>query len=442
VQVGLWLVDLEPYSPTAIGYVVVWGGLWAGHAWWLRRPDLVATSAVAQMAVLAGAAVGLVALALGVDNLLRYGLEEAYTAVAGAGLAQALPTESLRSGLVLAVLAVPVWWWHWLRTGVHGPRSGLWHGYVMLVAVLGGLLTAVIAGALALHSVLQWWFGDPTAVRAAVHFEATPAMLAAAVVGLAVWGYHRWVHNAATDRTHTEPERAFGYLVSAVALLAASAGVTMAISAALLAIPTSTVVAGQDVQRNTLVIAATLLLVGAPLWWRFWQRLQRQVQTGTPADRKSVSRRVYLFLLFGLSGVVAVISLVAVGFTVFRELFEGTLTLDVLRDTSGAIGQVATAAVVSAYHWTVHRGDQAQLEPETLHPRSVLLVSADGSHLAEVLAEGTGAKVRRLHRLDTTTASEVDAEQVAAAVLAAPYERVMVTVGEDGEVTVIPYETL
>jgi predicted dehydrogenase len=53
-------------------------------------------------------------------------------------------TASVARGLVLVVVAAPVWWWHWLHQGVGATRDTLWHAYVLLVAIFGGLVTAVV----------------------------------------------------------------------------------------------------------------------------------------------------------------------------------------------------------------------------------------------------------------------------------------------------------
>ena len=439
VDVGCWLVGVEPYAPAAIANTVVWAGVWAVQLWVLRSAQLAPTGPLPQLATLAGSGVGLGALAVGTTDVIRYGLGRGYELLAGSAFVQTSATQTLRTGLVLAGLAVPVWWWHWVRD-LGGPRTGPWHAYVMLVAVLGGLLTAVVSGGIALHRVLQWWLGDPATGLAATHFDVLPGALAAAVVGLSVWWYHRRVLAAQPLRRRSEPERAFGYLVAAVGLLATAAGITVAIMAGILAV-VPPAFATPVSQANTLVLALTLLLVGTPVWWTFWRRLQTQVAGGEPVERGSVSRRVYLMLLIGGAGLTAMISLASVLFAFFRDLLDGRLAISVLRDVRTGLGLVVTAGAVAGYHWMVHRQDRAAVEPapQTIHPRSVLLISADGVGLAAAIADATGAKVERLHRLDTAE-HDVDVAGLTAAVLAAPYERVMVTVGEAGEVSVIPFE--
>ena len=440
VQTGMWLVGIETYAPEAIGSAVAWSALWLGQTLLLRRPGLAPTNPLAQLTILAGSAVGLVALAFGAESLIRYGLEQIYGVVAGSFLASGSAADGLRIGAVMLVLAVPVWWWHWLRQAAHASRTGVWHAYVMLVAVLGGLMTMLISGGVVLHAVLQWFFGVPDATRAAAHFVSLPTAVATFVVGGWMWAYHRRVLDHAAERSRSEAERAFGYLVAGIGLVALGWGVTVLIIAALNAIAPELATTDPG-QRNTLVGAVTLLLVGGPVWWVFWRRLQSQVATGEDADRASVSRRTYLFVLLGVAGITAGVSLAVILYVLFRDLLEGTLEAAVLHELSTAIALVLTAGVLAAYHWTVHRGDRLVAPEAAVHPRSVLLVSSDGDGLAALLEDSTGAKVRRLRRLDTAP-HPVDVEALTAAVLAAPFERVMVTVDSDGAVSVIPYEAV
>jgi hypothetical protein len=102
---------------------------------------------------------------------------------------------------------------------------------------------------------------------------------------------------------------------------------------------------------------------------------------------------------------------------------------------------VLAAGGLSAYHWRVHREDRehAAAVPTLVHPRHVLLVGPDGRQLASAVAADTGARVRSLHRLDAAQA-HIDAHRVAEAILAVHHDSVVVTIEEDGEIQVIPYE--
>ncbi len=441
VRVGTWAVGAGQLDARSVAATVVWGAVWGLHVTLLHRSEFAPTSTRPSLAVLAASAVGVVALALGANGVLSYGFGQAYQAIAGDALIEGATTEALRRSLVLTVPAAAIWWWHWLRQALHGPRSTPWHVYVLLVPVLGGLLVAVGFAAVALNAVLQWFFGDPEAARAAVHFAVVPDALAAALVGGWVWWYHLTVVEQVAVRERGEPERTYEYAAAAVGLIAAAVGIATAIVAAIQAVAPAPLAAGDPLGRNTMVVAVTLLLIGTPLWWAFWQRVQRRTRAGDTAELQSSARRAYLFLLFGGAGLTAAISVVVILFVVLRDLLEGSLDATVVYELRVAIALVLTTGGVSAYHWTVHSEDRAAMpEEQRRPPRHILLVSSDGRGLADVVAERTGANVRTLHRIDVAP-GEPDAEAVAAAILASPHDRLLVTVDEDGTIRAIPYDT-
>ena len=440
VQVGRWLVGVRDYRPGAVAAATVWGGVWAAHAWLAGSRRLRPSSPVAQVMVLAGSAAGLIALVLGSVMLLRFGFGEVYRALVGGELVAGATADDLRDGLVVAGLATPVWWWHWLRRGMSSTRTVAWHVYVMLVAALGGLLTAVTFAGIALFAVAQWFFGTPDVARLAVHFDVLPDTLAGALGGTWAWWYHRSVLAAGAEPRRTEPGRAYEHLGAAVGLLAGAAGLAVTVMAALQALTPGALATADPGGRDTLALALTILALGVPLWLAFWCRMQARVHAGDVAEVRSPSRRVYLLGLLALAGMTGAVSLAVILFVVFRDLLDGNLSASVLLDLRVAIGLVVAAGAVAAYHLTVHRADR-RLAPPAAHVqrRDVLLVSPDGQDLAAAVASGTGATVRRLHRLDTPAAT-VDTDRVTAAVLASPYPHVVVTVEADGEVHVIPFE--
>jgi hypothetical protein len=434
-----WLLGVGAYRPEAVAATVVWTAVWALAAALQRSPRLQPTGPLAGLPTLAGAAVGLVSLALGAGITVRAALDELYVAAVGTVVVDASSVDALRSGLAVALVAAPVWWWHWLRGAVRGPRDGWWHGYVMLLAVLGGSLTALAGAGTVLHAGLQWLIGRPEAASAAAHFQQVPPAVAGGAVGALVWGYHRAVLAAAEDRRRTEPERAATYLVAGVGLVAAGSGVAVSIMAALQALVPAGLATTDPGGRNTLVAALALLLVGGPVWGVAWRGLQRRVRAGESGERAAPSRRAYLALLFGATGLTALISLAVILFVVLRDLLDRALDLGVLADLRAAIGLVLTAGTVSAYHWTVHRADRRAADAAPARPRRVLLVSADGRGVAAAVAARTGARVRSLHRLDAPGRA-VDVDAVSTAILGSPHERLLVTVDPDGAVHVIPYE--
>jgi hypothetical protein len=440
IEVGRWLIGLQPYAPDQVGYALVWTALWVSHTWLLAHPRLRPTARLVPLAPLTGSAAGLVGVAVGGGGVLAAGLRELYRIAAGPAMVESSLRTTLGTSVIVATLGAVVWWWHWWRQALAARRDGLWNGYVLLVGVLGGLAATVGAAAGALHALLQWWFGVPEASTAAAHFDLLPGTLAATITGLWVWRYHRGVLDTGTATTRTEPERVYTYLVSAVGLIAAAGGATVAIMAAIQALTPGALATVDPRGRNSLAIAATLLIVGAPLWVSFWLRIPRDTLTLGQVELRSPTRRSYLVLLFGAGALTTATSLAVILFVVIRDLLEQQLTVTVFHDLRAAIGLIVTAAAVGTYHGIVYRNDRRMSAPEQIsHPRDVLLISPDGRALVTALAAGTGAHVHSLHRLDIE-AHTIDADRVAAAILASPYERVVVTIEEDDQIRVIPYD--
>lgn len=440
VEVVEWAVAGRAFPPDAAARALVWGAVWAAHQRMLLRGRTSPTGTTADLTVLAGAAVGLLTLVTGVGSVLVWSFDRLYAALVGGVLAGGAPWRALAHSTAVAALGGALWWWQWLRQAAGAPRTDLWHRYLLGLPVLGGLLASVGAAATVLHAVAQWTVGVPVSERAAAHFAVLPPALAAGAVGVWAWAYHRAVLTEQPDRRRTEPERAYEYVCAAVGLVAAGAGVAVALVAAIEALAPAPLAATDLTGRATLVTAATLLVVGGPLWWAFWRRLGNPPAVDGEPERRSTSRRAYLFLLLGAAGVTALVSLVAGLFVVLREVFEGTLDAGVLRDVRVAVALTVTAGGVAAYHWTVYREDHAaDPDDDRDRDRHVLLVAPDPDLLAPDLRRATGATVRTLRHLDAGP-PDADADAVAQAVLASPHPRVLVVV-DGGDVRVIPYQT-
>lgn len=470
VQLGAWAVGAEPFPPGGTARAVVWGAVWVAHLRLAGDTRYRPTGRIADLAVLAGSAVGLITLVLGTGHLVFVGLEHLYLSVTGTFFVGVpLGGGTVRVSAVVAVLGAGLWWWTWLRQARSLPRSTLWYGYVLCVPILGGLLAVVGSAATVLHAVLQWSVGVRDSM-ASGHFAVVPGALATGVVGAWAFAYHRAVLDEVDGRARTEPERAYEYIGAAVGLLAASAGVAVTLVALVEALGPSPLAGPDPTGRGVVVTALTLLAVGGPLWWVFWRRLADP--TGGERERGSPSRRAYLFLLFGAAGLTAGVSLMVVLFVALRDLFDGSLDGQSLLDLRVALALALTAGALSGYHWTVYREDRSlQPDESPARDRSVLIVAVDPGPLAQAVRAATGASVRVLRRLDTTppaadpaaeapaeapgeatgeeertavadgaAARGPDASSVVRAIEACPHPRVLVLVDGD-EVTVVPYQS-
>ena len=390
-----WAVDIGPDNGRALARFLVWGGVWAAH-WWLHLR--LVPRPLSRLHHLAGSLIGLVTAATGLAGLFGGALWTLFFAGSEGILTGG---NDVLGGAVTLAVGAPVWLLYWLRTASRSERDPLWLGYVLLAGVGGGLVTAVVSASTVLYDVLVWVVGDPRFTDATLHFNDAPWAAAAAVVGALVWWYHQAALGQARLETRTEVRRIYEYLMSGIGLVAAATGLTMLIVAAIEALTgTETIILGVSAV-NTLLAAATVLAVSVPVWWFYWHRIQAAA-TATPLEEHaSPTRRVYLFGLFGVGGVAAVVSLLVGVYLLFEDVVQGSFGSETVRSMRFAIGILLTTGAIAAYHWAVYQGERVQVPSAAAHgPRYVLLVGPADAEIARAVAHSTGGRVQAWNRTD------------------------------------------
>jgi hypothetical protein len=186
--------------------------------------------------------------------------------------------------------------------------------------------------------------------------------------------------------------------MAGVSLLAAAGGLTMVLVAAVEALTARALVG--EAAINSLLAAATLLVVGAPVWWFFWSRIQAAARSAPEEEHASPTRRVYLFVLFGLGGVAAVIALLVGVYLLFEDVFEGTFGAVTVRSMRFPIGILATTGAIAGYHWSVYRDERGHAPAAPAVPRFVLLVGPADRDIARAVSRSTGSRVETWTRTD------------------------------------------
>lgn len=410
---------------------LVWAGVWWGH--WLLAHRMLEPGRRLVLLFL-GSLIGLVVSVVGLVLLLSAAAE---ALIVTTDVLVLTARSALAEAGAAVLVGVPVWVLHWGRGLARTGRSAAWLGYVLPLGVGGSTVLAVVGASVALYQVLVWFLGEPSSAEAVRHFAGTPAALACAVVGALTWWYHRQVLGAARA-ARTEVTRVYDYLMAGVALLAAAAGVATVLVAAIEAIAPAPAFQTGSAVVNTLLAGVTLLVVGGPLWWFYWSGLARAARTDPAAELAAPTRRVYLFLLFGVGGITAVVSVLVAAFTAIQGVLDAGFDLEVLRDMRVPLALLVAAGAVSGYHWTVHREDRTRVPPlpQVLRPRYVLLIGAAEPAARQEVARRTGSRVDLWPRLDSgIPAWQVD--DVVAAVEASGAPAVTVVAGPAG-LDVIP----
>lgn len=420
---------------------VVWAAVWAWHRWMWRHPRRRPLDLLDVPTVL-GSYIGLVIGVSGAVTALSTLLDAALRgALAAATVGKPWWVSALQS-LAWAVGGGLVWWWHWKHDGGRRLRGDLASVGLIAVGVLGaGVLTLGGAG-VTLFVLLRLAF-DRTEPMDQLLEPLAPA-IAAAAIGSLVWVYHRGL-----ARDSSEAIRQGSRLVtSGVALVAAASGIGVIVNAALAMMASPLAGSGA---RTLLLGGISSLLVGGVVWWLTWKPLEKSPAGASgPAGGSGNwqnARRIYLIVVFGLSAVVAVVTLLVIGYRMF-EYFLGDVSGGSVVDRIRApLGLLVATGLVAGYHFAVWRHERAVTaaaqpvrRPTVGHV--VLVTGADPAPLHRVIEDTTGASVTVWRRADVGPGAGADAGRLAAE-LAGKLEgvtgrQVLVTVGPDGRIDVIP----
>lgn len=396
---GRWL-------PGDLSVGVVWALVWLWHRWMSRHPAKRPTR-LATVPAVVGAVFGLVIGAGGAITALGSVFDTAISGAREPPLAGSAWWQVPLQGLAWAVAGGAIWWWHWIHDGASRLRTGLAAVALVVVGVLGFGVVMLAGLGTALFVGLRLAFdpGDP--VSDIVRPLGTA--IAAAAVGAVVWRSH---HRIAVERSDGT-RRASALVMSAVGLAAAASGVGVIVNA-LLAALVGPLAASET--RTLLLGGISALAVGGPVWWLDW-RPNRRVE---PVEIAHTGRRVYLIAVFGISAVIAIITLLVIGFRLFEFVLDPTTTAALVDRLRAPLGLLVATALVFGYHFAVWRHDRTVIAAAGLVSarriaRVILVVAEGGEELAKAVESATGASVSVWHRAAQEPARQQGGESGTAA---------------------------
>jgi hypothetical protein len=411
---------------------ITWAAVWAGHWRVAQRKGI---EEHLQVHLLFCSAAGLAAVVSGAGTGLAIGLQQGYDGLFDPPVTDG-GYEAVLRALIIFGVGVPVWWWYWVMHARHSGRSPAWLVYVLLLGVLGGVVAVVSSVGVAVFGVVQWFVGDPASASSAEHFRLLPAALGAGAVGGAGWAYHRAVLGDGARQARSEVERVYDHLLSGAGLLVAAGGLVALITVALDALGQREL--DSSLSGNTIAVGISLVAVGGPLWRRYWSAISRHRRADPEGELRSVTRRVYLFLLFGATGAVAVVGLIVVVFIALEDALDGTFGSATISSAAVAMALLATAAALAWYHFDVFRRDRS-VAPGEERPalREVILVCRDGEQLAAAISARTGATVRVL-RVEPDRVPATTVDDLLEALCVEEHEQVVIVPGGDAGYDVLP----
>lgn len=387
----------------------VWGLVWYYHRLMAASDEpfeIPETRAIRRLYLYLASIIGVAAFASGVGWLIYIILQEGYLAAFAVSLADAggagIWRDSTAQAISLAVAGGAVWASHWLWFARDDRDSALRWIYLYVAAVGFGAIATLTALGIFIATVIRWPFG---VTDVSDHFEELPAAVAALAAAGAVWVYHRhrMKVEAASSLDAVPIARIHDCLLAAIGLIAfASASVTI-FTLIITELSLIGSVAIGDVPDgylwDTVSLALTLLLIGAPVWWMHWTRLQSAAKADPETERPALPRKLYVM------GALCIAVLALVGgasFTLFvflRDLLDAALSQETLRELSGGLAVLLTIALFVPYHWNIYREDRlydpddAPDTPPIARKRVTLLTAPGGEGAARQIEDALGYPV-------------------------------------------------
>ena len=414
------------WRPGELSTGIVWLGVWVWHRH-MRRSAATAPTRLVDVPSGLGAVYGLAVAASAAITAMAVLLSQA---LLGGSIvivgAQHWIVGGLQSLLWCAVGTL-VWWWHWFRERAKD-APGTFAAVLLVVVVGAAAATTLFAIGGALFVALRLLFDTDTAAEVVSELDVA---IAAALIGAIVWVYHGHVLASRSPRAR----RAGRLVVSAIALIGAASGFGVVVNALLATIGGTLV--GDD-PRTLLLGGVSALVVGATAWAITWRPAR-------PADAEEAAdpaRRVYLVAVFGASAVVAIVTMLIIGYRLFEFALDAGGSDALVERIRAPLGLLSATAVVFGYHFAIWRRDRTLAPAAARRPviGQVILVSAgDVAALAEAVRAETGAGVSLWPVAQGTPGVvEADAREVLALLAATSAPRVLVIARDDGGVRAIP----
>ena len=449
----LWSVgsggDLNAYFA---GQALVWGTVWAYH-WSVERQNRGALGSLTlkRWYVYGTSVYTLIVLFVGVAGVFTVLFQWAYdnlldtrVVVSGGGVWNS----TMREGIVSLVFGGAWWGFHWFYMARGDVESTLRQVYLNLFAFLGGAITALAAIGTVLYITIRWLLGETDSPAASDHFRAITEAVPFLFAGMALLLYHWQVlqdESRLLAGRLAGAKRSFGYIMSAIGLGTAAVGVPLIVGAVIgQVLPESgDSIAGSEPIRDQLAFALTAIIIGAPLWYWYWPRMQRTVQEGGAEERGTLARRIYIYGVLGVLALAGIGSLIGFLTGLFNELLRGDLSVDFLHSGRWMLGIIAGSGALLPYHWQVLREDQREGGESVSGLKSVTLLAGGESanELANRLKEALGVRVRLMRAVDESGASAVSNEQLEAllqSISSVAAERLLLVAAE-GQVKVYGY---
>jgi hypothetical protein len=373
----------------SLATATVTGAAWAYHVW-IRGNDARtgpldgAAAWISRLYLYGAALVGGVALLFALSTFIETGLRM----VAGrqpVGEPSDWWTLALTAAAAQALVGGLVWAGHW-GYSLSMFRAPDWRsdaertsrtrgGYLMTVVLVSTVVVALaFSGSVA--ALLAWALDVGAATNTTRLAQDMVGPPLAMIPFMAAWWWHR--RRAVSEALETDgpdgalaARRVADYVVAAVGITfvgVGSARVVGITADVLFGVPPL----GEPARwwREEMSQFASYAIVGLPIWLSPWYVCQRRRGTDQEAEAGSAPRRIYLYLVLGVTMIASGVSLAWLLYRGIR-LIVGLDAGIVPADVDGPLGVLLVTGVLLLYHLFVLRGDLAlRTQPAAVTPPS------------------------------------------------------------------------
>lgn len=310
-------------------------------------------------------------------------------------------------GIVLALVGVPLWVFVWrvIQSSWAEPAerdSTLRLGMLYFLS-LAGVITVLSSAGVMVNVILHRLLGEPMNLAAFISKISNSVSIGVPLAG--VWAYYGHRLRLAIADSPDAPRRAgmrrlYAYILSAIGLAATFIGLALLL-AFVVDISIGGILWRGPGLLSRLAESLATLLVGLPVWIFFWRPLQAEaLASGDIGDhaRRSLIRRIYLYLALFASVVGGMILAVSLVNMLLRSLFGSTIE-NLLQQALKDIGVLFLFVGLGLYHGGRLREDgrrasEALAEKHAAFP--VLVFEAGDGLFSQAILEALRKQVPRL----------------------------------------------
>jgi hypothetical protein len=448
-EVLKWLLSgaaAADYSPASLTLIVVAGIVWYYH--WKVSESEGQPSPVARtlrrwyMYALSG--FGLIWLAIGLVQLINTAFVS--LPIWGNVLVEGhFWGSTVQLAVAQILLGAGTWYLHWFRMSKDDLNSTLRQVYFYLLTITGGAVTALVSSIILFYRFFNWIFGGAP-VAGNPHFQFLGWAVPAILVGIGIWGYHLRLAQEEAGRVQEKrqsAQRVYYYLMAFLGLSTLAVGLSVLLG---IFVDTGTALTGTSGWwRTQLALCLSLISVGLPLWLYYWNGILKRVQSGGITEWRALSRRIFLYVVIGVSIIMLTADLVNVVSQLLRGIMQSNLNTNFFHDAKWSLQTLIIAAFLLWYHWQVLRADQRRGTESVVQRRNVILFADDPlGELSARLENKLGYKITNLYPTGVNLEKSLplpdeEIDRLVAAIQSGPVNKVMLVM-INGKVSVLPYQ--